>query len=324
MELFDLLETTPDAIIADAFVILHSKLQRYKNIVCSISGGADSDIVLDMCTKLDPDKKIKYVFFDTGLESKATKKHLDYLEQKYNIKIERQKAIKPIPTCCREYGVPFLSKHVSEMISRLQRHNFKWEDKPFDELIKEYPHCKSALEWWCNKKIRRDGKIGSLNIARDKYLKEFMIENPPDFPISNKCCTYAKKEVAKRYYKEVDADLSMIGIRKAEGGVRSVTYKSCFTPGEQRDEFRPVFWFTNQTKIKYEDVYEVIHSDCYKVYGFTRTGCMGCPYNHNVISELSVLEEHEPLLYKATQKVFGKSYEYTRKYREYKQKRLSE
>ena len=43
---------------------------------------------------------------------------------------------------------------VSEWIERLQRHNFQWEDKSFDELYKEYPKCKVALQWWCNCNIR--------------------------------------------------------------------------------------------------------------------------------------------------------------------------
>ena len=37
----------------------------FGNIACAISGGSDSDIMLDMLTRLDDEKKIKYVFFDT-------------------------------------------------------------------------------------------------------------------------------------------------------------------------------------------------------------------------------------------------------------------
>lgn len=39
---------------------------KYKNILCTISGGSDSDIVLDICHKCDIENKIKYVWFDTG------------------------------------------------------------------------------------------------------------------------------------------------------------------------------------------------------------------------------------------------------------------
>ena len=108
--------------------------------------------MLDICTKCDKDNKIEYVWFDTGLEYQATKDHLKYLEEKYGIKIKPYKAIKPIPLSCKKYGQPFLSKQVSEYIKRLQGHNFKWEDKSFEELYQEYPKCKAALLWWCNKK----------------------------------------------------------------------------------------------------------------------------------------------------------------------------
>ena len=171
---------------------------KYKKIVCSISGGSDSDVMLDIVWKCDKDNKVDYVWFDTGLEYQATKDHLKYLEKKYGIKIIPYKAIKPIPLSCREYGQPFLSKQVSEFIKRLQQHNFKWEDRPFEELYKEYPNCKSALEWWCSVK----GEGSKFNIGQNKWLKEFMIQNPPDFDISNVCCDYAKKKVSHKLITE--------------------------------------------------------------------------------------------------------------------------
>lgn len=163
---------------------------KYQNILCSISGGSDSDIMLDIVWRCDKDDKVDYVWFDTGLEYQATKNHLKYLEEKYNIKFIRKKAIKPIPTSCNEYGQPFISKNVSEFMSRLQKHGFQWEDKDFDYLMKKYPKCKSALSWWCNE----NGDKSSFNISRNRYLKEFIIANPPQFKISNKCCTYSKKK----------------------------------------------------------------------------------------------------------------------------------
>lgn len=317
MSAFDLLDTCPDILVADALIITEEKIIRYEKPVCSVSGGADSDMMIDIICKVDPNKKTTFVFFNTGLEYQATLEHLDYLEEKYGIKILREKAVKPIPTSCKQYGVPFLSKYVSEMIYRLQKHGFKWEDKPYEELVKEYPKCKSALGWWCNRKLRNDGKIGMLNIDRDKYLKEFIIRNPPDFPISSKCCTYAKKNVAQNFRKKHNADLEMIGIRKSEGGIRSVQYKTCFTPGLDCDSYRPIFWITDNVKKLYSETYGVKNSRCYTDYGLSRTGCVGCPFNKNFEDELDHIQEYEPLLYKAVNKIFGKSYEYTRRYREY-------
>ena len=115
-------------------------------IACAVSGGSDSDIMVDILTKLDDERKIIYVFFDTGIEYQATKEHLDYLEKRYGIEIKRVKANKTVPVACKEYGVPFLTKYVSEMIERLQRHNFKWEDEPFDVLIKKIPTLQNCFE----------------------------------------------------------------------------------------------------------------------------------------------------------------------------------
>ena len=87
----ELLETCPrNQIIGDNLVRAWSKINsaKYKKIVCAISGGSDSDVMLDIVWRCDKDNKVDYVWFDTGLEYKATKEHLKYLENKYNIKID--------------------------------------------------------------------------------------------------------------------------------------------------------------------------------------------------------------------------------------------
>ena len=63
----------------------------YKHPSCSISGGSDSDIMLDLIYRIDEQKKVTYVWFDTGLEYKATKEHLKYLEERYGIEIRRER-----------------------------------------------------------------------------------------------------------------------------------------------------------------------------------------------------------------------------------------
>nr|WP_302600269.1 phosphoadenosine phosphosulfate reductase family protein [uncultured Cellulosilyticum sp.] len=310
--------------IYESAVITKSKLDNpnYERIMVSISGGADSDIMLDLFAKLDDkEEKVHYVFFDTGLEYKATKEHLKELEDKYNIKIEVEKPKVPIPVACNKYGQPFLSKQVSEYIQRLQKHSFKWEDRPFEELYKEYPNCKIALLWWCNGR----GEGSSFNIERNKYLKEFMLDNPPNFKISNICCKCTKKDVKHRYIKENQIQLSVVGVRKAEGGARSKSYKNCFTTYEDKaDEYRPLFWYINETIEAYKRTYNVTNSDCYTKYGLKRTGCAGCPYGKDFEFELKVLEKYEPKLYKAASYIFKDSYEYTRKYREFVKKMESD
>ena len=265
-----LLDTIENPTIGKALLTTFHKLNYcgYKKALCSISGGSDSDIVLDIVTKCDNKKIVDYVFFDTGLEYQATREHIKFLEQKYNIEIEIIRPKVPIPLSCKRYGQPFLSKRVSEMISRLQKHDFKWEDKPFEELIKEYPNCKSALMWWCN----AYGDKSKFNIKYNKLLKEFLIANPPNDPISNEYCKYAKKDLAHDKLKQ-GYDLNITGVRKSEGGVRASAYKSCFDNTDKGyDNFRPIFWFKDEDKKAYNKLFNVINSKCYSVYGLKRTG----------------------------------------------------
>lgn len=326
-------ENCPNVTTYEAFFKCYRHiLLRYK-IMVSISGGADSDIMLDLIIRVAKENNIpldrfRFVFFDTGIEYQATKEHLQVLESKYNITIERHRAIKPVPLGCKKYGLPFLSKQVSENIDRLQRNGFKWEDKDFETLLKEYPKCRSALKWWCNKhEKRKNGKPSSFDISYNSYLKEFMIANPPTFRISQKCCQGAKKDNAHKLLKEFDADLNVVGIRKAEGGTRASAYKSCFSEKSNKqpyDNYRPLFWFTEQDKKEYEDYYGIIHSRCYTEYGLKRTGCAGCPFGADFEMELENARQHEPKLYEAISNIFKQSYEYTRAYLKFREQAKAE
>lgn len=303
--------------IFKSFLVTNKKMLDYKSIVVSVSGGSDSDIMLDLTYRLSK-SNVRYVFFDTGLEYKATKEHLRNIEEKYGIEIEIIQAIKPIPITCRDYGQPFLSKQISEYIERLQRHSFKWEDKTFEELYTEYPNCKVALRWWCN----TWGEGSKFNINRNKGLKEFIISNHPNFKISNKCCKYAKKDPVHKFIADNNFDLNCYGVRKSEGGSRSSAYKNCFSDNSQKnkvDEYRPIFWYKDETKRVYEKHFDVTHSKCYTQYGLKRTGCAGCPYGKGFEEELKIIHDHEPNLYKAVNNIFKDSYEYTRKYIKFKE-----
>lgn len=289
---------------------------KYNKIVCNISGGSDSDIMLDIIWRCDKRNIVDYVWYDTGLEYQATKDHLKYLEYRYGIEIIRYKAIKPIPLSCKENGQPFISKQVSEFMQRLQRHNFQWENEPVEALYEKYQKCQSALDWWCNNK----GNNSSFNISRNTLLKEFILYNQPDFKISNKCCNYAKKDAAHKLIKENGYELNIVGIRKAEGGVRAYAYKNCFSDNDNGcDNYRPIFWYKDIDKVDYEQAYRIIHSKCYTEYGLHRTGCAGCPYGRDYEYELEVIKKYEPKLFKAVNNIFKDSYEYTRKYIQFRE-----
>lgn len=287
-----------------------------KKIMVSVSGGSDSDILVDLFERIGYEPgQVVYVWFDTGLEYEATKRHLVFLEEKYGITIERHKAKVPIPLAVKKYGVPFISKEVSQYVQRLQNHEFQWEDGAFEELVGKYPKIRSALNWWCAHQ-----KETRFSINKFSGLKKFMqMEVPPK--ISDNCCKYAKKNVAHEVEKVIGCEMTVTGVRRAEGGQRATMYTSCYSPATDSRiaQFRPVFFWTDADKREYEEYCGVVHSDCYTVYGFKRTGCACCPFGSGFEEELEVIKEYEPKLYKAACNIFGPSYEYTRRYRRFKE-----
>jgi 3'-phosphoadenosine 5'-phosphosulfate sulfotransferase (PAPS reductase)/FAD synthetase len=311
----------PRLAIVDALLKARAVLGAHRRIMVSVSGGSDSDIMLDITelARRDGDK-VSYVFFDTGLEYAATKRHLNDLESKYGVTIERRTPKKTIPAACREYGIPFISKDVSDMLGRLQAHNFDWNDVPEEATPEKYGRCKSSLDWYFNR--RTPGKSGKSrhNINRFKLLREFITAYPPEFKISDKCCYYAKERVSAEYVKENDIDLVVMGLRRAEGGRRAATISTCFSPGKNGggDKYRPMWFWTDEDKRIYREWRGIRHSDCYEVWGMTRTGCVGCPCNSRAEQELWAVLKYEPNLVKAAQSVFGESYEYRRRYAAFK------
>lgn len=239
MDIEKLLASAPENfVVRDALVKCVEVVKYHNNICCSVSGGADSDVMLDMLLRCGARDKTTFVFYDTGLEYAATKEHLANLEKKYDIEIIREKPKKSVATSCREYGVPFWSKFVSDMMYRLQKHGFQWEDEPYEVLIKRYPACQSALRWWRNVKF---GKTTQFYIERSPMLKEFIVQNPPDFKIGSMCCQHAKKSPSHDFMKGKNFDLFCLGIRLAEGG-RESTHTRPVSPQKRMRQTRSVLY----------------------------------------------------------------------------------
>jgi 3'-phosphoadenosine 5'-phosphosulfate sulfotransferase (PAPS reductase)/FAD synthetase len=109
-------------------------------------------------------------------------------------------------------------------------------------------------------------------------------------------------------------------MRRAEGGRRAGSIATCFTPGKdfKPDNYRPLWFWTDADKAVYKEWRGLRYSDCYEVWGLKRTGCVGCPCNSKAEQELEIVERYEPQLAKAARRVFGASYDYKRRYAEFK------
>lgn len=322
--------------------IVAKRLTEHPKAICSYSGGADSDILIDVIERtrsifnLPP---VKYVFFNTGLEMKAIKDHVKATAEKYGVEIETVRPKMSIVTAARKYGIPFVSKIMSAGLSEWQKKGVplsvaneydQAEDKAAKraELKERYPKCESLLNFLCCCNSAGEPRPNiQLVINSSKYMRDFIGEFPPDFQISAKCCDYCKKQPAHNIQKGYD--MVITGERRAEGGMRSVPRKDnttmCFaetSSGQYR--LRPLYYVTDADKAWYKEYYHIRYSDAYEVYGLTRTGCCGCPLSHKAVADLELIRPYEPNVVKAAWSIFGKSYIYRQKYNEYKSRRMKE
>ena len=320
--------------------IVAKHLRSHPNAICSYSGGADSDILLDVIEqtrKIFNLPPVKYVFFNTGLEMEATKRHVKEVAKKYGVEIEECRPKVNIVNAARLHGIPFLSKIMSAGLSEWQKKGVplsvadeydQAEDKAAKraELRERYPNCESVLNFLCCCNSAGEPRPNiQLVINSSKYMRDFISEFPPDFAVSAKCCDYCKKQLAHSVQKGYE--MIITGERRAEGGMRSVPRKDntslCFTEtcsGQYR--LRPLYYVTDADKAWYKEYYGIRYSDAYEVYGLTRTGCCGCPISYKALADLEMIRPYEPNLVKAAWHVFGKSYEYRKKYNEYKAERM--
>lgn len=322
--------------------IIAKHLREHPQAICSYSGGADSDILMDVLERtrtafsLPP---IKYVFFNTGLEMKATKDHVKEMAKKYCIQIEEARPKVNIVNATRKCGVPFVSKIMSAGLEEWQKKGVplsiadeydQAEDKEAkrQELRERYPKCESVINFLCCCNAAGEPRPNiQLVINSSKYMRDFIADYPPDFQISAKCCDYCKKQLAHRVQKNYD--MIITGERRDEGGMRSVPRKDntalCFTEtasGQYR--LRPLYYVSDKDKAWYKEYYGIRFSDAYEVYGLTRTGCCGCPISYKAVEDLEKIGKYEPNVVKAAWNIFGKSYEYRAKYNEYKKNRMAE
>lgn len=317
--------------------IIAKRLREHPKAICSYSGGADSDILIDLIERtrtafnLPP---VHYVFFNTGLEMKATQDHVKATAEKYGVEILEQRPKVNIVKSTRKYGIPFVSKIMSAGLEGWQKKEIplsiadeyaQAEDKAAKrrELSERFPKCESIINFICCCNSAGEPRPNiQLVINSSKYMRDFISEYPPDFMISAQCCDFCKKQVAHSVQKEFD--MIITGERRDEGGMRSVPRKDntalCFTEtssGQYR--LRPLYYVSDCDKAWYKERYGITYSDAYEVYGLTRTGCCGCPISYKAVDDLELIRPYEPNIVKAAWNIFGKSYEYRKKYNEYKE-----
>lgn len=332
--------------------IIITRLTQHPNAICSYSGGSDSDILIDLIERTrkmfntacgrEVLKPVKYVFFNTGLEMKATKDHVKATAEKYGVEIEECRPKINIVKASREYGLPFVSKIMSAGLEGWQKKGIPLsiaeeyansEDKQAKrrELKERYPRSEATINFLCCCNSAGEPRPNiQLVINASKYMLDFIRESPPDFKVSAKCCDYCKKQVAHNVQKPYE--MIITGERRDEGGMRSVprseqwneTNTMCFSEtGDGKFRFKPLYYVSDKDKEWYKHKYGIKYSDAYEVYGLTRTGCCGCPISYKAVDDLEKIRPYEPNVVKAAWNIFGKSYEYRRKYNEFKAQKMA-
>lgn len=280
--------------------LVESKNIPLSEVSLSFSGGKDSTLMMRMIEDIGWKNKVKVVFADTYMEFETINKFIKQKEQEGWI-INRTKPRIPAPLIYKKYGKPLKSKYDSEMIYRLQSHNFDFKNdiyKDFNELYIKYPKCKSALQWLTSENR-------TLNCS--KWFKK-ELQNI-DIKVSNKCCTYLKKYPIIDFNKEYNIKLNIVGIRKAEGGIRSIAYKGCISNYDNNKyKFFPLLYFSDNDVNDCIKELKIEISEAYTKYGCERTGCVGCPFGNNYNQEVEILKKWEPNKYLAVNNLFGEVY----------------
>lgn len=282
-------------ILTDRLDLIRKVIQQYgeENFYISFSGGKDSTIVHHLIDLAIPDNQIPRVFINTGIEYVDMVKHVKELA-KHDKRVVICNSGVHITKMLKKYGYPFKSKVHAHKVATYQNSGY----------------CKTAKMYV--EGIRPNKERSSIKCPK-KLVYQFTKENK--LKISDQCCYKLKKEVARRYQKENNKNISILGLRIAEGGAR-IHRKGCvvFDKNNNLNEFKPINpctdewceWFIEQYEIKLCKLY-------YSPFNFKRTGCAGCPFTFDLQDQLNIMEKLLPIDYKRSEYIWAPVYaEYRR------------
>lgn len=272
--------------------------------VVSVSGGADSDILVDLVAEADKLKKCLYVHFDTGMNYRCMYEHLHSLEQRYGIRINIIRSPKGVVDCIHEYGVPVFSKALSKIISHAQKNGFDFRSA---FLMPKY-----IRRWWEN-----GYRNHNFNVSRFPQMKEYLQCYPPTFKISEKCCYHNKDLVGNKFISRYGGDLSIIGLRKVEGDQRqNLTRKLIDRDVLDWDVYYPLLYWSDEECRIYRRENNILNP-IKQVLGVNASTCCGCPLSGGW-DNLELIKNAEPRIYTMARELFSEAHAWMQGYRDFR------
>lgn len=255
-----------------------------KNAYISFSGGKDSLVVSLLLDKALPGNRIPRVFINTGIEYKEIKEFvLSQIEFDNRVCVLNAKV--NIKQMLEKDGYPFKSKQHSHNVAIYQRNGMtRTNERYLGKADKTEFLCPKVLEY--------------------QFTPDFTLK------LSDKCCYRLKKEVASKWEKENNRTICITGIRMAEGGYRNYQSNCTIFDGKNLKKFHPlkpctddfIETFIKETKSKICKLYK-------EPFNFKRTGCLGCPFNNELKTELTKLLEYSPRQAKAAYAIWKPIYD---------------
>lgn len=243
-----------------------------ENYYLSYSGGKDSHFLYWFIKEYLHDDKIEIVAVNTYMEHPEISARM----YKYADRVLLPE-MKPLEVKDK-YGSPCFSKIQDEFIMRYQK---GCRTEPLMNLITG----KNKSTFNLNKTARELTLSGKIH------------------KVSPMCCKKLKKETMHRYEKQ-SGKKPILGVRGAEGKLRSAQYKACFT---KDGKFTPLHDLSDELLNAIYKRYQIEIPNIYKY--IDRTGCFGYPYGswkHHTEKELKLLSQNQ---YKFVVNLFHESYD---------------
>lgn len=263
--------------------IRHAYQLSEGKIYLSFSGGKDSTIVAHLIKMANLDTNIPFVFCNTGIEFKSIIDFVKNFDYSNKVMITPTKSISKV---FKEHGLPFRSKLKSEVLATYQRN--------ISDPLSTYRGRQLITG-----EAERNGKKLGFKTQQALAIKDFHILHPSlEYKISNKCCDHLKKNPSKKYSKENKMNGYYTGVRKSEGGVRSLQYSACIKVSNGEVLSMPIFDWEDNILNEFIEQQGIELCDLYTKHDFDRTGCSLCPYSKDVPQNLKYLFTHEPNKYR--------------------------